>query len=103
MNDEFDFRPETPQGSDGNGMSIASLVLGILSMLCTCFPFVPLIFGILGIIFAVCGRKKSTLCYGKPSGLAVGGLVLSIIGTIFASISTVLFFLRLSLLAMWML
>lgn len=62
-------------------MAVASLVLGILSILAAILPFVPswlgAIFGIIGIILGALARKNAA-----KSGLATAGLVLSIIGTI---------------------
>ena len=56
------------------GYGIASLVLGIVSIVfCWAFIF-GAVAGILGIIFFVQQRKRS------PSGMAVAGLVTSIIG-----------------------
>lgn len=61
------------------GMSITSMVLGIVGMI-----IVPLICGILAIIFSVIGKKKG----GK--GFATAGLVLGIIDTVYGVISLVL-------------
>ena len=80
--------PQGPKMPDGKAFSVAALVLGICSaafsmILAWSFP-VSLLFlacGIAGIILGVMGRKKSTACYGKPSGVATAGFVLSIIGT----------------------
>lgn len=62
-----------------NGMAIASLVCGIVSVV---FAFIiwwiGLIAGVLAIIFAVIGRKKAE--QGK-TGLCTAGLVLGIVGT----------------------
>jgi len=70
--------------NDGCGFSITALVLGCCGIV-FCWAaglnFVLLACDILGIIFGVKGRKKSTLAYGKPSGLATAGFVLGIIGT----------------------
>lgn len=83
--------PETPQTpvNDGKGMSIAALVLGIVGAAGGWFGylgFVALAAAILGIVFAVKGRKMSTAAHGRPSGLATAGLVLGIIGTVLAGI-----------------
>ena len=66
-----------------NGLAVASLVLGIVSIV---FSFIGLsipfglIIGIVGIILGVMAKKKN------PSGMATAGLVLSIIGTILCAI-----------------
>ena len=73
----------------GKGMSIAGLVLGILGLVGGFIPFVnyfTTVCAILGLIFAAIGMKRSKLAYGHANGLAVAGLVLSIIGTSFAAI-----------------
>ena len=58
-----------------NGFGIASLVLGIISILFILIPLIGLICGILGIIFSVKQRKTFS------NGVSTAGLVLSIIGT----------------------
>lgn len=57
-------------------MAVASLVLGILSVI---FPFiglgiVGLVSGIVGLVLGIVAKKK------EPSGMATAGIVLSIIG-----------------------
>jgi len=56
-----------------NGMAIASLVLGIVSVL---FVWIPIV-GILGTLMAVIGLVLGILALRQPSGrgLAIGGLV----------------------------
>ena len=81
--------PQPPMGpvNDGKGMSIAALVCGILGIIGGFIPIVTYfttVLAILGLIFGVIGRKKSTLVYGKASGLATAGLVLGVIGVAFA-------------------
>ena len=76
--------PQPPMGpvNDGKGMSIAALVCGILGIIGGFIPIVTYfttVLAILGLIFGVIGRKKSTLVYGKASGLATAGLVLGVI------------------------
>lgn len=71
--------------SKNNGMSIASLVLGISGCALAWFiPLVGIVCGIVGIILAVKGKKASAP--GK-TGMAVAGLVLSIISLSFGAIS----------------
>lgn len=70
--------------NDGKGMSIAALVLGILSAIFAWWGLyigiVSLVCGIVGIVLAVKG-KKAAAAAGAPTGMATAGLVLAIIGT----------------------
>jgi len=65
--------------NESKGLSIAALVLGIISMVCCCIGF-P--FAIIGLILAVIALAK-----GKGGkGMAIGGLVTSIITLIISTI-----------------
>ena len=59
-------------------MGVASLVLGIISLVWSLFAgtWMSALVGIIGIILGAVARKQA------PSGVATAGLVLSIIGTI---------------------
>lgn len=60
-----------------NGLQVASLILGIFSIvLCCCYGVPSIILGIVGIICAIMGNKES------KSGVGTGGLVCSIIGIV---------------------
>lgn len=67
--------PEPPS----NGYGIASLVLGILSIPGGCCCGIGVLFGILGIVFG-CVQQRDT--FGKRPGIAIAGIVLSVIGII---------------------
>ena len=70
------------RGNIGNGFGIASLILGILSILTSILvPLIAVITGILGIIFSVKQKNES------PNGLATAGLVTSIIGLVIGVIA----------------
>lgn len=72
----------------GKGMSVAGLVLGIISLVLFWVPLfntLALILGIVGIILSAKGKKKSA-AVGAPTGVGTAGLVLSIIGTVVAAI-----------------
>lgn len=59
-----------------NGKAIASLVLGIVSLVCVFFGYgaiLGIILGIIGIVLGISAKKE------QPSGMATAGLVLSII------------------------
>jgi ABC-type phosphate transport system permease subunit len=69
-------------------MAVAALVLGIVSLVFCFIPglnFVALIVGIVGIVLGALARKKLKE-QNQPSGMATGGLVMSIIGTILGAI-----------------
>lgn len=62
-------------------MAVASLILGILSLVIVIFgagfQWLACILGLVGIILGALGRKNS-----ESKGLATAGMVMSIIGTI---------------------
>lgn len=60
--------------TEKKGLSIASMVLGIVSIITYCIFFVSIPCSILAIIFAIIGKNKG----GK--GMAIAGLVCGIIG-----------------------
>jgi len=59
--------------TEQKGMSIASLVLGIVGLVLFCFWYISIPLAILAIIFGIIGKNKG----GK--GMAIAGLVLGII------------------------
>ena len=66
------FSPQNPSG--GPGLAIASMVLGIVSLILTCIlPYVSWVLAIVGIVLAAIAKKKA------KSGMATAGLVCSII------------------------
>ena len=93
MNNEFNFESNAfgsfaPQEKkDKNGYAIASLVLGILSVLCCCCCcfaetlglIVMGVSAILAIVFAFLSKKNSN---GKMDGKAIAGLVLGIVAIV---------------------
>lgn len=76
-----DFNQPSPQNSQGGrpgmGMAIAALILGILAMTIP-IPVLDVIMGVVGLALAGIALNK------KTGGVAVVGLVLSIIGTLVA-------------------
>jgi hypothetical protein len=63
----------------GNGMAIAALVLGIVSLALFCVLYVSLPCGILAIVFGIVGRSRAR-AGASGGGMATAGLVCGVIG-----------------------
>jgi hypothetical protein len=71
--------PAPPPRQQTNGLAVASLVLGILSLLMFFTVVPPFIMGGLAVIFGILGLSKAK--QGAPNkGLAIAGLVCGIAG-----------------------
>ena len=74
---DYLFKMVTPNGRRKTyGWSLASMISGILSVICCCTGYAGIVFGVLAIVFSVISRKN----LGYFDGMAVAGLVLGIIG-----------------------
>lgn len=60
----------------GKGLSIAALVLGIISI-----AMVSLVAGVVGIVLGARARAQTSRAYGRATSMATAGFVCSIIGT----------------------
>ncbi|GAB3999201.1 hypothetical protein GCM10029992_27310 [Glycomyces albus] len=67
-------QPQLPQG-----LGVASMVLGIVSVVLFCIPWVNLICGILAVTFGAVTLKKVNEGSAGGKGMAITGLVLGII------------------------
>ena len=83
-----------PVYQEKNNMATASLVMGILSLcsICCCMLF-GVVFGVLGIIFAIMSKKGD-----RMDSQAKAGLILSIIG-VAATVLIIIFFVVIEVLA----
>lgn len=66
-----------------NGKSIAAMVLGILSIV---VPYIGFIIGIVGIVFSSLSLKEIRKTGEQGRGMAIAGMVCSIIGTVIYAI-----------------
>ena len=73
-------QPEQPQSNDGHGLAVASLVVGIISILSCCCIYLAVILGVVGIVLAIISKSKSST--GKMETMATIGMILSIIGLV---------------------
>ena len=71
--------------SANRGFAIASLVLGIASIVCCCLSYVGPILAVVAIVFAIVSKSKM----GYFDSLAVAGLVMGIIGVVLGIVSIV--------------
>lgn len=60
------------------GFGIASMVLGIISLICCCITVLSLIMGLLAVVFAIMRMKI------KPDGFSIAGIITGGIGLLFA-------------------
>lgn len=72
------FRPEPRT----NSFAVASLVMGILSLVCCCCGYLGIAAGGLGIMFALLSRGREPMC-----GQARAGIILSAAGMFLGLIS----------------
>lgn len=88
MNDQtpnFEGQNPAPKPSV-DGLGIASLVLGVISLCCCCFVEVSALFGGVAIALACISRAK----LGRFSGSAVAGLVCGIFGALIGIVALVI-------------
>ena len=73
--------PAPPPSRRANGFAVASLVLGILSIVLFFMIWVPVVLGILAIVFGAVGISNAKK--GAPhKGMAIGGLVCGAAGIV---------------------
>lgn len=74
----------TNNGSSSKGLSIAALICGIVGLIGSWFPvvkYVAPIAPLVGLILAIIALKRAKQ-NNEPKGLAVAGLILSIVGLV---------------------
>ena len=76
------YTPQPPVKDPGHGLAIASLVLGIISLLSCCCVYLAVPVGIVGIVLAIISKSKSNS--GTMETMAKIGLALSIVGVVIA-------------------
>lgn len=73
---------EPQQNNDNKGLAIASMVVGIVSILASCWkPLIGLIAGIVAIVLAVMHNKNNS-----KNGMATAGLVCGIVAIVLSVI-----------------
>ena len=72
------YPPPAVQSAPGNGYAVASLILGIVSVLVSCSLFLTLPCAVVGLILGIVGKSKGA------GGMAVAGIILSALGLLIA-------------------
>jgi hypothetical protein len=91
MSDASEFSNSVPSSIParrGNGFGVAGFVVGLIGLLLSLVPFAAIFLGvlldILGIVFSAIGHSRARRDLLVPySGLALAGLILSILGLCF--------------------
>ena len=74
--------PLTPEQQSHNKQSITAMVLGILSIVVTWFPFVGLVLAIVGLTMSRSNRKFAEAHGFKENSMNTAGYVTSIVGLV---------------------
>lgn len=89
MDSEFN-NNQNQNNTVSNGIAIAGMVLGIISIVLCWIPFVPVVLGIVGLILGVKGmRKSNTLPQNKGKGMGITGIICGSMGTLVSVIYTI--------------
>jgi len=91
-----DSAQQQQQASGGNGLAVAGLVLGIISLPAFFLTIIDIPIALLGIIFGGVGLAKAKKLNGKNKGMAMAGLICGIIGLIACVAYTIFIFMFVS-------
>ena len=82
----YGYEAAPPQ--QNNGVALAAMILGILSLLGLLFLFPGLILGVIALILGIVGVKKANSIIGPGSrkGMAISGIVMGAIATILSAL-----------------
>ena len=69
------FMPQAPAAAPGNGLSIASLILALAALV---VPYAGIGCAVVGLILGILGKQKNK-AVGAPTGMAMAGIIISII------------------------
>ncbi|MFB7268749.1 DUF4190 domain-containing protein [Streptomyces sp. NPDC056244] len=73
------------QPGPSNGMGIAAMVLGIISVVVFCLWGIGVIVGVLALVLGVIGRRKVQRGQATNGGMALAGIVLGAIGAVISA------------------
>ncbi len=73
-----------------NGLGVAALIVGILSLVLSCLVIPGIVGGIIGLVLGVVGRKRVSRGEATNKGVATTGLVLSVVALLLGILFLVL-------------
>ena len=74
--------PPMPQAQGGSGLAIAAMVLGIVSVVLFCIPYIGVPGAIVAIVLGVIARGKANRGEATGKGMAIAGMLLGIISIV---------------------
>lgn len=80
------YPPMISSHQSGEGIAVASMVLGILSLILFGVPFLDVILSLIALILGIIAKTKGN------SGMAIAGIIMGIIGLLLSALIIVLFF-----------
>ncbi|GLY01039.1 MULTISPECIES: DUF4190 domain-containing protein [Actinoplanes] len=75
-----------PPAAPQNGFGITGMVLGIVSIVTACCPYLGILLGGIGLVFGFLGKKKVSTGYANNNGVALAGIICSAIGLVLSII-----------------
>lgn len=74
------------QQPPANGMGVAALVLGIISVVGFCLYGLSILLGVLALIFGIIGRRRVRRGEANNAGMALAGIILGSIGAVISAV-----------------
>jgi len=71
-------QPMQPVAVPGKGLGVAGMILGILSLVFFCIPYIGFPLSVVSLILSIVGKAKAGSA-GQSNGMAIAGLICSII------------------------
>jgi hypothetical protein len=78
--------PAAPGTQQTNGLAIAGMVLGIVSIALFFLNWIDILVAIVGLILSIIGLNKSRQLGGTGRGMAITGIITSAVGIVAAAI-----------------
>jgi hypothetical protein len=78
--------------TDGSGIAVAGFVLAIIALFGGWIPFIGWLAWLLGLIFSCIGLSKSKRPDDSRKGLAIAGLVISLVALVVSSLVLIVIF-----------